>query len=102
MIRRPPRSPLFPYPTLFRSLSLADGLVPAASLRPGNVVQFNFGSPPPRHKPDGFRSLSVSDTWRERIDVFYANFGAALPPRSEEHTPELQSPCNIVCRLPLE
>src|SRR6516162_10921733 len=62
MIRRPPRSTLFPYTTLFRSLE--DGLDPGADVRdPG-------------------------------LDL--------LAERSEEHTSELQSPCNLVCRLLLE
>src|SRR5256885_7131749 len=68
MIRRPPRSTLFPYTTLFRSFG-AGGTAPAA--RPA--------------QPAG------------------PAFRAALrPARSEEHTSELQSPCNLVCRLLLE
>src|SRR5256885_5104255 len=63
MIRRPPRSTLFPYTTLFRSCS----------------------------------SPSCA-TWRER-STDMSNDRAA---RSEEHTSELQSPCNLVCRLLLE
>src|SRR5256885_12033154 len=66
MIRRPPRSTLFPYTTLFRSLLERNGrgvrLTDAATLLAGHA---------------------------ERI-------------RSEEHTSELQSPCNLVCRLLLE
>src|SRR5215467_14355514 len=60
MIRRPPRSTLFPYTTLFRSR------------RP---------APRPRLRP---------------------HWSSPWPTRSEEHTSELQSPCNIVCRLLLE
>src|SRR5256885_6983842 len=70
MIRRPPRSTLFPYTTLFRSHHLAD-----AELRVGAA-------------PD--------ELVRRRDDAC-----AALA-RSEEHTSELQSPCNLVCRLLLE
>src|SRR5256885_3117178 len=66
MIRRPPRSTLFPYTTLFRSLADAE---PGLQPRPARVA----GSG--RHR---------------RGD------------RSEEHTSELQSPCNLVCRLLLE
>src|ERR1039457_7603288 len=62
MIRRPPRSTLFPYTTLFRSPVLTVG---------------------PR----------VANCSKD---------GQANAPRSEEHTSELQSPCNIVCRLLLE
>src|SRR2546426_6007490 len=73
MIRRPPRSTLFPYTTLFRSVSCA------STVR----VHRSFQSPRP---PCARRSRSSS--------------GAR--PRSEEHTSELQSPCNLVCRLLLE
>src|SRR5256885_11394714 len=71
MIRRPPRSTLFPYTTLFRSLaSLASlGAPPAASVSPA-------------------------------LDLRRSQRAALL--RSEEHTSELQSPCNLVCRLLLE
>src|SRR5256885_11259997 len=62
MIRRPPRSTLFPYTTLFRSAWHVDRCRPAAS----------------------------------------ASADAARHWRSEEHTSELQSPCNLVCRLLLE
>src|SRR5256885_13107516 len=68
MIRRPPRSTLFPYTTLFRS---AQKLAPA--LAAGNAVVV---------KP--------------------AEATPLLALRSEEHTSELQSPCNLVCRLLLE
>src|SRR5256885_8624781 len=65
MIRRPPRSTLFPYTTLFRSLRL----------RPLRDLELG---------PPGLRVR------------------AQLGLRSEEHTSELQSPCNLVCRLLLE
>src|SRR5256885_13123679 len=63
MIRRPPRSTLFPYTTLFRSMPPQPTPLPS-----------------PLGRPD-----------RDQIRV-----------RSEEHTSELQSPCNLVCRLLLE
>src|SRR2546430_3195178 len=66
MIRRPPRSTLFPYTTLFRSLGAPDGQV-----------------------------LS------EQADTYEALMASAHP-RSEEHTSELQSQSNLVCRLLLE
>src|SRR5256885_3983070 len=72
MIRRPPRSTLFPYTTLFRSL---------LQRRPGALPQAGGGR---LRRGDAARSAD-----RER-------------PRSEEHTSELQSPCNLVCRLLLE
>src|SRR5256885_12069035 len=68
MIRRPPRSTLFPYTTLFRSHD------PARTHRP----------PPPL------------------AQLLYVSHDAKLRWRSEEHTSELQSPCNLVCRLLLE
>src|SRR2546426_8077040 len=83
MIRRPPRSTLFPYTTLFRS--------------------------PPRP--------GLSSTLCTRVPVGICDSGSAFPTRtstpaqiptgtlvhrSEEHTSELQSPCNLVCRLLLE
>src|SRR2546426_4271043 len=65
MIRRPPRSTLFPYTTLFRSVGARDG---------GREVGLE----------------AVDAHHRGRVE------------RSEEHTSELQSPCNLVCRLLLE
>src|SRR2546426_12763642 len=77
MIRRPPRSTLFPYTTLFRSR------------RPGSTI--------PTKTPTACSSEAT-------------NFGCSIwepnrplgQRRSEEHTSELQSPCNLVCRLLLE
>src|SRR5256885_5114992 len=66
MIRRPPRSTLFPYTTLFRSATTTFGIsVSPVAARNGEMQR---------------------DSWY----------------RSEEHTSELQSPCNLVCRLLLE
>src|SRR5256885_8497088 len=80
MIRRPPRSTLFPYTTLFRSLAAG--------------VLFWW----PLLVPDG-RAGGMSAMGK----IAYLGF-AGVPPtiRSEEHTSELQSPCNLVCRLLLE
>src|SRR5256885_11351488 len=69
MIRRPPRSTLFPYTTLFRS--------PGAGVLHGR----------------GYVDQGVIRAMRGRAISFR---------RSEEHTSELQSPCNLVCRLLLE
>src|SRR5256885_13197324 len=68
MIRRPPRSTLFPYTTLFRSIA------------------------------------TIVDAW---LDCLHAespepSSATSVAVRSEEHTSELQSPCNLVCRLLLE
>src|SRR2546430_13246157 len=78
MIRRPPRSTLFPYTTLFRSRKLVNGAkaVPITGLTA--LVTLWMGL-------------------EERGKVFYIFLG-----RSEEHTSELQSQSNLVCRLLLE
>src|SRR5256885_8878195 len=90
MIRRPPRSTLFPYTTLFRS-AFAGG-----ALNPVPV-------PPPNPNPDGadyVYNLSVKPAPDIHLEVM--GWQAHLNHRSEEHTSELQSPCNLVCRLLLE
>src|SRR5256885_6086854 len=83
MIRRPPRSTLFPYTTLFRS---------------GNAN--NSGT---------YRNAGLLFGLGQRfIAIFYYagnvgnSAGLHIAQRSEEHTSELQSPCNLVCRLLLE
>src|SRR2546426_2156738 len=92
MIRRPPRSTLFPYTTLFRSRACDF----AASL-----------------KPSGRGELEITDLNRRYLDCGqlevetlgrgFAWFDTGTQEsRSEEHTSELQSPCNLVCRLLLE
>src|SRR5947208_10116681 len=73
MIRRPPRSTLFPYTTLFRSVRAAERRRDAAGIRKGT-----------------FHCVNIAD------------FCAGHPNRSEEHTSELQSPDHLVCRLLLE
>src|SRR5256885_11335215 len=90
MIRRPPRSTLFPYTTLFRSQSLEGA---RRVLEPGllseRVAQ--------RHA-DRIHQRVVELTVTGRL----VHTHRCLPCRSEEHTSELQSPCNLVCRLLLE
>src|SRR2546426_5109238 len=81
MIRRPPRSTLFPYTTLFRSRH-GEHVTDAASLHDLLDVVAPVG-----------------------VDDNVSFIGAAeqiMIARSEEHTSELQSPCNLVCRLLLE
>src|SRR2546426_6002811 len=85
MIRRPPRSTLFPYTTLFRS-SVAE---PEQKW----WVQYNLESPEALLKVYAAQSQCFTLVDRGR--------GLAAA-RSEEHTSELQSPCNLVCRLLLE
>src|SRR5256885_6818695 len=75
MIRRPPRSTLFPYTTLFRSVREIEVIADPARL--------------------SALGMSYSDVAQE------INHSLAVD-RSEEHTSELQSPCNLVCRLLLE
>src|SRR3989454_8260925 len=89
MIRRPPRSTLFPYTTLFRSVNgsvvarnYAEALLLAAAAQGTEDVE-RYG-----RLLDAVAGAVQAD---ERIAV-----------RSEEHTSELQSPCNLVCRLLLE
>src|SRR3989454_2849107 len=101
MIRRPPRSTLFPYTTLFRS---AAGGEYAAAQR-----DYDRGlRAAPAHgealtalgvvlSPRGLWGAAVTQLRRASRPR-----GSALRPRSEEHTSELQSPCNLVCRLLLE
>src|SRR2546428_7300581 len=74
MIRRPPRSTLFPYTTLFRS-PVSEGL--AATVNPAPAAQ------------DAATAVGIV-------------FGLLSAPRSEEHTSELQSRSDLVCRLLLE
>src|SRR5256885_3847330 len=76
MIRRPPRSTLFPYTTLFRS---------RRGRRPARCARFLRTA----------QRAPAPDTERSRAAPGPAG-------RSEEHTSELQSPCNLVCRLLLE
>src|SRR5256885_12914685 len=81
MIRRPPRSTLFPYTTLFRSARCAFGAAALGTGRPGGRLFFGGGS-------FGLHARSAAAAYSRH--------------RSEEHTSELQSPCNLVCRLLLE
>src|SRR5256885_12080081 len=88
MIRRPPRSTLFPYTTLFRSCGIAVRLCPPISRAHGKTGRRgNF-----RDRPGGGHSA----------EKFNAEPAFERGDRSEEHTSELQSPCNLVCRLLLE
>src|SRR2546422_7470156 len=84
MIRRPPRSTLFPYTTLFRSLLWTRApFLPAACLLVYNLCVTELSA-----DPSG-----------KRIDIAFPDIG---PVRSEEHTSELQSRLHLVCRLLLE
>src|SRR2546422_4476023 len=95
MIRRPPRSTLFPYTTLFRSLELrgADAL---RAQRVAIVVAVDGEALPARLAV--VVSLAVGDRLRAREAVL----AEEEEERSEEHTSELQSRLHLVCRLLLE
>src|SRR2546426_12359207 len=102
MIRRPPRSTLFPYTTLFRSPQLRDFLRQFGRARrrlahperdrrrqPLRVLHTDLAGLDPRDPVGGVAELE--DVARHALDREVL--------RSEEHTSELQSPCNLVCRL---
>src|SRR5256885_4558743 len=97
MIRRPPRSTLFPYTTLFRSANWACSAPcsPAAKAWPSRACRV----PCPRCCAWTSKSSARSSTRPAPVPESCA---CAPPWRSEEHTSELQSPCNLVCRLLLE
>src|SRR2546430_10884297 len=92
MIRRPPRSTLFPYTTLFRSRR-------DSNERVGHLRAIRLGEP---------RQELVTDSVSQKFPVLVGRILDPLEPgppylgRSEEHTSELQSQSNLVCRLLLE
>src|SRR2546426_6340719 len=91
MIRRPPRSTLFPYTTLFRSGRVRTGQ--SARMCRSMVCEGSDRKP----SPTGRGTSKCCATNSRKL-----NCGALRAARSEEHTSELQSPCNLVCRLLLE
>src|SRR2546427_6319988 len=87
MIRRPPRSTLFPYTTLFRSVELVERMLAAPSpvprrLKRKKIANEERASRLRRHESEAEDKIALA--------------------RSEEHTSELQSQSNLVCRLLLE
>src|SRR5256885_11555638 len=101
MIRRPPRSTLFPYTTLFRSHTSPS---PVAPPRNGIVALHRADADAPGEAPGDqlsrlpdrvFRAAAKAASQLADSDSPGREQGA----RSEEHTSELQSPCNLVCRL---
>src|SRR2546430_9348664 len=84
MIRRPPRSTLFPYTTLFRSLAVGRGHAPIERVHAVG--------------DDDLGPLGGGVRHQDR----FGDGGGAVVDRSEEHTSELQSQSNLVCRLLLE
>src|SRR5690606_41720990 len=97
LLRRPPRSTLFPYTTLFRSSD-------RGALRPGRLRRRRRrAGPPARLAGDGRGDLRRMPLLRPPLRVAGRLRGAGRrTPRSEEHTSELQSREKLVCRLLLE
>src|SRR5690348_18052066 len=90
MIRRPPRSTLFPYTTLFRSSAKEEGRYQESL---SYLVQL------------ASRDFAAEALCYEKLGELpnaAKNYEKAADPRSEEHTSELQSPVHLVCRLLLE
>src|SRR5690348_17803306 len=85
MIRRPPRSTLFPYTTLFRSLTVITTILVYVIIPAGVIGLISLAA------------LAGSDR-----DKPSRRYRPGQPYRSEEHTSELQSPVHLVCRLLLE
>src|SRR5260370_30541263 len=85
MIRRPPRSTLFPYTTLFRSAELNKAVFSTTKTEDNDSITVTF------HNTSG--AIRCTKTFRFRKNSYL---------RSEEHTSELQSHLNLVCRLLLE
>src|SRR5256885_13259082 len=102
MIRRPLRSTLFPYTTLFRSVLVSVLMIrrpPRSTLFPYTTL---FRSRPARRGgwPHGVRLAARAPGPASAGQLRDAGERGGV--RSEEHTSELQSPCNLVCRLLLE
>src|SRR5688572_32591026 len=92
MIRRPPRSTLFPYTTLFRSH--------VGRRTDGDSRRRDTGE---RHRgAQRFRDAEVGDQRVRSLGQDVCRLDVAVDYRSEEHTSELQSQSNLVCRLLLE
>src|SRR2546426_2818401 len=106
MIRRPPRSTLFPYTTLFRSVQRRAQLRGASLRRPELCPQALDLSSRSGRGAGRREFLTQSLRLRTGRVLRRATRRFRLPhlrgERSEEHTSELQSPCNLVCRLLLE
>src|SRR2546427_11986581 len=102
MIRRPPRSTLFPYTTLFRSspvLALSNYVHDdPLGTRGTTPLRLRFAA---RRADQGDREQSGSyqTAWKRRLLKPLASLSPQLAYRSEEHTSELQSQSNLVCRL---
>src|SRR2546422_5464628 len=94
MIRRPPRSTLFPYTTLFRSIDISTN---QGRDTVGSLVWFEAGRP----KKAEYRRFRIRGAPQDDFAAVH-EVVTRCPPRSEEHTSELQSRLHLVCRLLLE
>eukprot|EP00759_Apiculatamorpha_spiralis_P055600 PhF_6_TR7852/c0_g1_i1/m.11455 len=84
---------------IFRGFSVAEGFIPAVTLRANNNCVFNFGATAFKHRLDRFKPLGVTDTWLERVDLFYSTASAkdvkrrlALSSTLNLHTTRLAPP----------
>src|SRR5256885_9925824 len=100
MIRRPPRSTLFPYTTLFRSSVVFPLLEPPeiSRLARARTQAWRNAAASSERLPNPIRS-SIAYGLAENFRIVIMGPSTATGGRSEEHTSELQSPCNLVCRL---
>src|SRR3712207_7468084 len=96
MIRRPPRSTLFPYTTLFRSNLVANGEFSTGGLAPWSCEQAYVLPMPLPGASAGLHGVTSNNSTGRCTQT------VAVRPRSEEHTSELQSRQYLVCRLLLE
>src|SRR5256885_12887574 len=101
MIRRPPRSTLFPYTTLFRS-----GVDENHALQPVRMLAGPLQAPGAAEVVDHHVGLLDAEPRKHVVDELGGAVGGVGTTarvigvaRSEEHPSELQSPCNLVCRL---
>src|SRR5690242_20865790 len=98
MVRRPPRSTLFPYTTLFRSTR--HGELRGAA---GRMTGLDLGDDRQGDENDGAEQRGQADeSMKQKTDRQIDRHPGQIEERSEEHTSELQSHVNLVCRLLLE
>src|SRR2546426_4160839 len=112
MIRRPPRSTLFPYTTLFRSTEAIEVKQRGEEEKLSNGLhKLHEEDPTFQHEYNGeLQQTLIRGLGERHLEIIVGRlarkFGVhaliTKPKRSEEHTSELQSPCNLVCRLLLE
>src|SRR5256885_12124243 len=93
MIRRPPRSTLFPYTSLFRShmVAIVDTLMQQGALGLWTALEYA-----PASYSKTAEIIALAKAARRHGGIYASHM------RPEEHTSELQSPCNLVCRLLLD